>query len=353
MRRSTASGRDREEQSADRGRGRAPAEEAWRDSTLTYRRDEDPRQLQRSLEGRGRDPGTSTTSSARPGAAAMGSDGRKPRGQRQQPPRTIVTVTSPTSPDNVFNNQPVQPHPNGDVSRRSRQHRHSSAGDEVFDDLFSQARTLKGQGQGRGGVEGRAPGLQVEQINHEWERRESRGSLRSNRSRSSHAGSFRSRSGSLRHAGKGLFLGVHTESAWTRWSRDRRASFRRRIELLEKPEQKLARVSTPVRKARQEGLKFVAPDLEGTFLSEEDLNELRRHKQQKYHAIRVIEKSRKGKFRMKTEVHLTAEQWQVISDFWDHPAFVRGRYLGLFLMFVSFIVMIVSIAHGRWVSYGE
>lgn len=351
MRRSTASGRDREEQSADRRRGRPPAEEVGRDSTFTSRRVEDPQQ--RSLEGRGRDLGTSTTSSARPGPTAMGSDGRKPRGQRQQPPRTVVTVTSPTSPDNVFNNQPVQPHPNGDVSRRSRQHRHSSAGDEVFDDLFSQARTLKGQGQRGGGVDGRAPGLQVEQINHEWERRESRGSIRSNRSRSSHAGSFRSRSGSLRHGGKGLFLGVHTESAWTRWSRDRRASFRRRIELLEKPEQNLARVSTPVRKARQEGLKFVAPDLEGTFLSEEDLNELRRHKQQKYHAIRVIEKSRKGKFRMKTEVHLTAEQWQVISDFWDHPAFVRGRYLGLFLMFVSFIVMIVSIAHGSWVSYGE
>ena len=96
------------------------------------------------------------------------------------------------------------------------------------------------------------------------------------------------------------------------------------------------------------------PDLEGKLLSEEDLNELRRHKQQKYHAIRVIEKSRKSKFRLqKTEVHLTAEQWQVIGDFWEHPAFVKGRYLGLFLMLVCFLVMIVSITHGDWLSYGE
>ncbi|XP_070206529.1 trichohyalin-like [Littorina saxatilis] len=305
-------------------------------------------------------------------AASMGSDGRKPKGGRQQPPRTIVTVTSPTSPDNDNVFRPL-PHPNGDVTRRSQRHRHpspqinnsnhhhhhhnpqqpqrkTSTGDEIFDDLFSQAKSAKGPGPG-GGMPRGTPGLQVEQINHEWERRESRGSIRSNRSRSSHGGSFRSRPGSRRGANRGIFL--TTESAWSRWSRDRRASYRRRIELLEKPEVDLARVSTPVRRGRQEGLKFVHPDLEGTFLSEEDLNELRRHQQQKYHAIRVIEKDRKGKFRMnnKAEVHLTSEQWQVISDFWDHPAFVRGRYMGLFLMFVSFLVMVVSITHTNWVSY--
>jgi hypothetical protein len=281
----------------------------------------------------------------------MGSDGRKPSGggapPRQLPPRprTIVTVTSPTSPDNAnsFAHNEYHHH-NGDVGRGGRR---TEAGNdnEDFDDLFTQAKSRQSRQE---------TGLQVEQINHEWDRRSSRGSLRS---RSSHGGSFRSRSGSVRRIGGAKrFLGVNKETAWTRWSRDRRASYRRRIEMLENQDTttELARVSTPVRKGRQEGLKFVHPDLEGKLLSEDDLNELRRHKQQKYHAIRVIEKTgRKSKFRLKTEVHLTAEQLQVISEYWEHPAFVRGRIMGLFLMVVVFIIMVVSITDGHWLSYGE
>lgn len=305
-------------------------------------------------------------------ASSMGADGRKPPADGK-PPTTIVTVTSPTSPpdpDAVFH-----AHPNGSPShqrlpeRIPLYQRRLGHQDRMFDDLFSQAgggRHRAGQGPAGGAPSGRrspslvvtgpsgspVQGLQVDQINQEWERRESRGSLRSNRSRSSHGGSFHSRSGSIRRHGS-RFLAINPESAWSRWSRDRRASYRRRIELLDKPEQKLTRVSTPIRKARQEGLKFVHPDLEGTYLSEEDLNALRRHKQQKYHAIRVIEKNRKGKFRMKTKVHLTAEQWQVLGDFWEHPAFVRGRYVGLAFMLLTFLLMIISITNSNWVTYGE
>ncbi|CAL1532611.1 unnamed protein product, partial [Lymnaea stagnalis] len=66
------------------------------------------------------------------------------------------------------------------------------------------------------------PGLNLDNIQEEWERR---GSKSSNRSHPSN-----------RSGGGAKFLGVNTESAWTKWSRERRASYRRRIEKLERME---------------------------------------------------------------------------------------------------------------------
>ncbi|KAH9519954.1 hypothetical protein Btru_071345 [Bulinus truncatus] len=185
------------------------------------------------------------------------------------------------------------------------------------------------------------PGLNIDAIHKEWERRGSKGSLRSHHSNKSSGPKF---------------LGVTTESAWTKWSRDRRASYRRRLEKMERTEietNEVVRISTPVKKARQEGLKFVHPDLEARYLSEDDLNELRRHKQQQVHVMRVIERNRKNKFRMKTEVKLSAEQWHALQVFWEHTLFVRARYLGLVISILALIFMIVSIAKNDWLSHGE
>lgn len=188
------------------------------------------------------------------------------------------------------------------------------------------------------------PGLNLSHIDTEWERRGSKCSNRSHNSKSSGRASNR-------------FLGVNTGSAWTRWSRERRASYRRRIEKLTQeepvPTTTVVRISTPIKKARQEGLKFMHPDLEARYLSEDDLNELRRHKQQQVHAMRVIERNRRNKFRRATEVKLSAEQWHMLQEFWDHALFVRARYMGVLASLVALIFMLVSISSHSWVKHSE
>ncbi|XP_067658172.1 uncharacterized protein [Haliotis asinina] len=187
-------------------------------------------------------------------------------------------------------------------------------------------------------------GLQREHIDEEWDKRS--GSRRSSAiSRSSQGGSTKSRS-----SVKAKFLGASLGSQWAKWSRDRRASFRRRVEMIENSERKKERTSTPVKKARQEGLKFVHPDLERKYLSEDDIKELRRHKQEQYNAYRVIEKGKK-KNRFKSEVQLSMHQWHVLSEFWEHEAFVRLRWLGVFVSMVTVLVMIVSITNSYWHTY--
>ncbi|XP_076472238.1 uncharacterized protein LOC143301735 [Babylonia areolata] len=299
----------------------------------------------------------------------MGTDGKQVQGQSYLPPRTIVTVASPSpsSPDSVFEDQdevsalpnalPRQdgPQDRGQSSGTGTTGTAGTAGSQLFDDLFSQALEKEANsGCARRESVTNMQELHVEQVNHEWSRRESRGSIRSILSwRSSLGGSLRSQSGSVHRARtKGLFLGVNTESAWTRWSRERRASFHRKAQQLYKQGEVLARVSTPVRKARQECLKFVHPDLETKMFSEEDFQELRRHKQRQFRAIWVIEKDRKSKFRFRSEVQLTAEQRQIISDFWEHRVFVRARCWGLLFVLLAFVTVTMSVLHSHWISYG-
>ncbi|KAK3803611.1 hypothetical protein RRG08_023329 [Elysia crispata] len=198
-------------------------------------------------------------------------------------------------------------------------------------------------------------GLNIATVDREWDRRGSRSSLRSQNSKSSAgAGSTRSR----RRSSISRFLGIGTESAWTKWSKDRRASYRRRVERLENadlqaPELDINRVSTPVKKARQEGMKFVHPDLEERYLSADDMNELRRARQQQVHAMRVIEKSRKKKFPMKAEVKLSEDEWHALQEFWEHRLFLQARLVGMLLSLLAICILIASIANDSWVSHSK
>jgi len=56
----------------------------------------------------------------------------------------------------------------------------------------------------------------------------------------------------------GQFLGRNCQSAWLRWSHERRASYRRKVEYMEKRQSDMERfrVSSPVRKARQESARY-------------------------------------------------------------------------------------------------
>jgi len=57
----------------------------------------------------------------------------------------------------------------------------------------------------------------------------------------------------------GHFLGRNTQSAWLRWSHERRESYRRKVEYMEKRQSDMERfrVSSPVRKARQESARLL------------------------------------------------------------------------------------------------
>ena len=194
-------------------------------------------------------------------------------------------------------------------------------------------------------------GMQLEQINSEWNSHSRAGSTKSRSS----MGSFRSRSGSNR--GSKRFLGRNMESAWTKWSKERRASFRRRLELLDKPDPEVPeRASTPVKKARQEGLKFVHPDLESKYISEEDINYIQRHRQQRLQTYKVIEKSnKKSRFPPQHDLHhmrrLTVHELSVLSRFWEHRLFIRSRYVSILLSSITTILLIISICSSHWISY--
>lgn len=194
-------------------------------------------------------------------------------------------------------------------------------------------------------------GLQLEQINAEWGSHSRAGSTKSRSS----VGSFRSRSGSNRGSRK--FLGRNMDSAWTKWSKERRASYRRRLELLGKPDPDVPeRASTPVRKARQEGLKFVHPDLESKYISEEDINYIQRHRQQRLQTYKVIEKSnKKTRFPTQPDIHhmrrLTVHELSVLSRFWEHRIFIRSRYVSILFSIVTTILLITSICSSQWIKY--
>ena len=197
-------------------------------------------------------------------------------------------------------------------------------------------------------------GLHVENINdewdkrsyEEWERHSSKG--RRNSARSSQGGSIKSKT-SRRGS---TFFGMNAESAWMKWSRERRASYQRRMQAMEKEKDK-ERTSTPVKKARQEGLKFVHPDLEAKYLSEDDINELRRHQQEQFKTYKVIEKSKKKHKEnpFKHDVKLTLNQWHVLNDFWDHDMFVHVRWMGLLVSLFSLVFLAVSTFNTFWLTY--
>ncbi|XP_053378552.1 uncharacterized protein LOC128548156 [Mercenaria mercenaria] len=207
-----------------------------------------------------------------------------------------------------------------------------------FDSLFTQSKNLK--------VPPAAVGIQIDQINNEWNKHKRSSSIKSRSSQ----GSFRSRSGSTRRSKRFL---AQSESQWMKWGRERRQSFRRRMEQLEKPpEPEIPRASTPVKKARQEGLMFIHPDLGNKYISEDDINYIKRHKQERLKTCKLIEKS---KTKLHHEAHdinrLTPDELMTLSRFWEHRVFVRTRYVSILLSLVTTVIYVLSICSTQWVTY--
>lgn len=212
---------------------------------------------------------------------------------------------------------------------RSMQAPADSAANENFDKLFENPPPSQSSYRG----------LQVEDIDKNWDRR---GSEKSHRS---------SKRGSFRGNEDRKFLGKNLESTWTKWSKERRASAERRLKPTE-DEPPTERSTTPVKKALLESTQFVHPDLEKYHISEEDKHYIQRHRQQRYATYHVIEKSKKGTRHPHEHsgILLTEKQWTILSDFWEHRTFSRSRYVAMFFGFTTTILMIASIC-SNWIEY--
>jgi len=245
------------------------------------------------------------------------------------PMKDIPQIKIPTDTFKVGAYRPPIDYRADDAKKPDSLKVHSSNLGPDFDDLFKQSKKTKQI----------TVGLRLDQINNEWNRQQ-RGS--STRSRSSH-GSFRSRSGSVRRSNK--------LSKWMTWGAQRRASYRRRQENLEKPPEQ-PRASTPVKKARQEGLMFIHPDLESKYISEDDINYIKRHRHERLKAYKLIEKAKVNKYHDLHEINpLTAGELVALSRFWEHKVFIRSRYISILLSLVTTIFYILCICSTEWVSY--
>lgn len=187
--------------------------------------------------------------------------------------------------------------------------------------------------------------LEIEDENYEWTRKGSKGSIKSHTSR----GSFRSRSGSCKYK-----LGHDFDSAWMKWGRARRESYQRKLEVPENEPIERERATTPIKKARQELIaQFVHPDLTEKYISEDDINYIRRHRQRQYQTYHAIEKTKKNKRLLSThsDIYLNAREWKILSSFWKHKVFRRSRYFSLFFVIISIIILSVSVASKKWIIY--
>ncbi len=148
--------------------------------------------------------------------------------------------------------------------------------------------------------------------------------------------------------GSGQFLGLDTTSNWLRWSHDRRASYKRRIRLIEERQRELeqARVSTPVMKARQESVMFVTADLEDQHIIKDELQE---QSERIYEQMAgAVPTTQKRHIAIKDEPKLTQKQLNDLSAFWEHSLFVNCRYLGLLLSTIGVLIALISLSNQDW-----
>ena len=150
----------------------------------------------------------------------------------------------------------------------------------------------------------------------------------------------------LSRANSSSFLGADMRNSnWLKWSQDRRASFKRRLDALEKRQKELEenRVSTPVMKARKESVMFSRKDVTD-LEAQEDALQLDA-KLLKYMPASAIRK------RGKTDVNdnkLSMTEWNALVTYWEHGLFVKFRYIGIVLAIVAFVAALVTIASQEW-----
>ena len=146
---------------------------------------------------------------------------------------------------------------------------------------------------------------------------------------------------------KKYFLGAEMSSTWLKWSQERRVSFKRRMRNMEIRQKELEeqRMSTPVRKARIESVKFVCPEREGDHLPEDEDS----HVHERLQTYMPPPKSRKREER--DDIKLAPHHWMALVMFWEHPLFIRCRVGGIVLGSLALIITIISLTNQKWSYY--
>lgn len=149
---------------------------------------------------------------------------------------------------------------------------------------------------------------------------------------------------------EGHFLGRSTQSAWLRWSHERRASFKRKVEFIEQRQNEMQRIrmSSPVRKARKESMRFVSPELEDQHLTCNGEDVTLAHPAFPFEIPPPSTKKIGRKQDDKEETKLTLAQWNALVAFWEHDVFVRSRCVGLFFGLAALVLIIVSLVTSQW-----
>jgi len=151
---------------------------------------------------------------------------------------------------------------------------------------------------------------------------------------------------------EGLFLECEPQSAWLKWSHDRRASFKRKIEFMELCQTELdrIRVSSPVRKARQESARFVARQIETTHLASVVDEAFFRHPAFPFTIppTAATSKLSSEKSTAVEETKLTLAQWNALVSFWQHKLFIRSRYCGLIFGFLAVVIGASCLVTSHW-----
>ncbi|XP_013410926.1 uncharacterized protein LOC106174080 [Lingula anatina] len=153
---------------------------------------------------------------------------------------------------------------------------------------------------------------------------------------------------------------INTKSAWMAWSEARRASFKRRQQLIEErlAQEERSRTPTPVRKARKESIKFIniSPELEEKYMSDDaDLQMEAAHgRLGTPRAGRGGGAATVSRIRQKhdwTEVKMSMFDWNRLLSFWEQRCFVISRYTGIFCGIIAIVLGVVSLASSHWSSY--
>ncbi|ELU13909.1 hypothetical protein CAPTEDRAFT_202552 [Capitella teleta] len=154
------------------------------------------------------------------------------------------------------------------------------------------------------------------------------------------------------------FLSGDAKSQWLEWSHERRTSFQKRMDSIERRNKEMERnrVSTPVRKARKESVMFVSPELEDQHILDDDMAD--DGTSTKYAYI-MTTKSVTRRRAAQPDIRLTMTdldklsiaQWNKLAAFWEHDTFVRLRYAGIILCFIAFVFGMVAIPLDTWITF--
>jgi len=140
-----------------------------------------------------------------------------------------------------------------------------------------------------------------------------------------------------------LFAGLNANSAWLKWSQERRASFKRRLALIDKQqtEMEAAMLSESVQKARKESQVFVSKPG-----SKEDVSGIEKGQDTKSTKSKTSDTD--SAILQKELKHLAQAKMKDEVRFWNKREFRAGRIVGSLLSVPALALLCVCVQSNYW-----